>query len=131
MKNEKPKTPEAVVPPPHSGHAVEAAASALGIVGGASTGALMGGPVGAIAGAVIGAAMGAASGWAADQATADQADAEAALDEEIGVSGGTIGTPGLQHPPGQTNAPSAAASGASGGESADSEAEGPMQTPAD
>ncbi|MEO8900218.1 MAG: hypothetical protein ABI488_01380 [Polyangiaceae bacterium] len=131
MKTNAPKTSEAVVPAPHSSHAVEAAAGALGVVGGASTGALLGGPVGAIAGAVIGAAMGAASGWAADQASADQADAEAALDEAIGVTSGTIGTPGLEHPPGQTNAPSAAASGASGGTTAESEADGPMQTPGD
>ncbi len=127
------KTPEAkaeaVTPiPTHSRHVVEAAGGALGALGGAATGAAMGGPLGAVAGAVIGAAMGASSGWAAEKASSDQAHAEAALDDEIGVTAGSIGVSTLAHPPSKTNAPSAAALGLSS-DTADSEAEGPMQAP--
>ena len=114
--------------PTTNSHVVEAAGGALGALGGAATGAAMAGPLGAIAGAVIGAAMGASSGWAAEGASADRAKAEAALDEEIGVTAGSIGVATVAHPPARVGAPSAAALGLST-DGADSEAEGPMQTP--
>src|SRR4051812_46520294 len=110
------KTPEAKrealapIPTTHS-HVVEAAGGALGALGGAATGAAMAGPIGAVAGGVIGAAMGASRGWAAEAAASDQASAEAALDEEIGVSAGSIGVSTVAHPPSRIGAPSAAAAG--------------------
>lgn len=129
MKTPDPKQPEAVIPasPPH---VVEVAGATLGAVGGAATGAALGGPVGAVVGAVVGGAIGASSGWAADAAAADQAQADAALDEEIGVTAGSVGAPNLEHPPSTINAPSAAATGAGNASDAtDEDAAGPMQAP--
>ena len=100
----------------------------MGVLGGAVAGAAMAGPLGAAVGAVIGAAVGASSGWAADEHTTEQAHAEAQLDEEIGVTGGSIGVSTLEHPPSKINAPSTAALGVSS-EAPDSEAEGPLQAP--
>ncbi len=129
MKTPSPKEPEAALPTSGPPHVVELAGAALGAVGGAATGAAMGGPLGALVGAVVGGAMGASSGWAAEQASSDQAEAEAALDEEIGVTAGTVGSPNLKHPPSKINAPSAAAAGASNVSDVDDDAAGPIQPP--
>jgi len=121
---------EPVVPTSGPPHVVELTGAALGAVGGAATGAAMGGPVGAVVGAVIGGAIGASSGWAADQASADEAQIEAALDDNIGVTAGSVGAPNLKHPPSKIQAPSAAAVGVG---NVDDEAEptagGPIQSP--
>ena len=51
------------------------------------------------------------------------------LDAVIGVNGGDLGAPNLEHPPATRGTYSAAASG--GGASAGATADGPMQTPED
>jgi hypothetical protein len=112
-------------------HTVEAATGALGVVSGAGLGALAGGPVGAVAGAVIGAVMGAASGWAADGAVEEQNQLDEEFDSTIGVAGGPIGSPNLQHPPVKVGAFSAESSGAGGeaGPVAPADANGPISPP--
>jgi hypothetical protein len=81
---------------------------------------------------VAGAVLGAVAGGVAAIAMDNDADRKAAhtqeLDEEIGVMGGDLGAPNLQHPPAKVGAYSVAASGA-GTSGGDTPAEGPMQTP--
>src|SRR3954464_8308960 len=92
-------------------HGFEAAGGALGALGGAGLGLLAAGPPGALVGALIGAAAGASAGWAHESATLEQAQRDRKLDAEIGVSGGELGVPGLEHPPASVGAFSAEASG--------------------
>jgi hypothetical protein len=66
------------------------------------------GPPGAVAGAILGAAVGAASAMAMDRAEADEARRTEVLDDEIGISGGDMGAPNLEHPPPASGAFSAA-----------------------
>jgi len=130
MSTSDSKKTEAAIPVTGPAHIVEVTSATLGAVGGAATGAAMAGPIGAVVGAVIGGAMGASSGWAAEQAASDQAQIEADLDEEIGVTGGSVGSPNLKHPPSALNAPSVAAAGGSNAQTeADAAAAGPIQPP--
>jgi hypothetical protein len=80
-------------------HALEAGGGVAGAIGGAGLGVLAG-PPGIVAGAVIGGVVGALTGWALDANQADVAASEKQLDEDIGVSGGSIGVASLKHPPG-------------------------------
>jgi hypothetical protein len=50
------------------------------------------------------------------------------LDDEIGVSGGELGAPNLEHPPAKVGAYSGTSAGVSS-EGGEQPAEGPMQTP--
>jgi len=81
------------------------------------TGGLMGGMAGnliaAIVGVVVGALLGATAGWSLQTTATRNAQREASLDREIGTIGGSIGVPGLEHPPTRVGAPSKAASGVS------------------
>jgi hypothetical protein len=130
MGTPDPKQTETAIPTTGPAHVVEVTGATLGAVGGAATGAAMAGPVGAVVGAVIGGAIGASSGWAAEKASADEAEIDAALDEEIGVTAGSIGSPNLKHPPSKINAPSVAASGAGNAlNDTDDDAAGPIQPP--
>lgn len=97
---------------PGLGHPLEATVGTLGAVSGAGLGAIAAGPAGAIVGGLIGAAMGATTGWAADEHTVEEIEADKALDDEIGVTSGSLGAPNLKHPPARVAAPSAAAAGA-------------------
>jgi hypothetical protein len=110
-------------------HRFEAAGGALGALSGAGLGVLAAGPPGAIVGALIGAAAGASAGWAHESATLERAQRDRELDAEIGVSGGDIGVPGLEHPPPTTGAFSAEASGAASVGSEQVSSEGPIQAP--
>jgi hypothetical protein len=107
----------------------EAEIGASGAMAGAVIGAVAG-PPGAIVGAVVGAAMGAIAGFAIDREMTEKEATVAALDAEIGVSGGEgeMGAPNLEHPPATIGAYSGASSGASsaGGEEP---AEGPIPPP--
>jgi hypothetical protein len=90
------------------------------------------GPPGAIAGAVIGGIVGALAAGVLDKRDAERAvvdrELDRELDREIGVSGGELGAPNLEHPPATRGVYSVASSGAS--PSSDSApAEGPMQPP--
>jgi hypothetical protein len=109
----------------HVVHGAEGAAS--GAVAGAIFGAVAG-PPGMVAGALMGAAAGGVVAMVLD-ADADRRTVRTQeLDEEIGVIGGDLGAPNLEHPPAKVGAYSVAASGA-GTSTGDSPAEGPMQTP--
>ena len=102
-----------------------------GGVGGAIAGAALGalaGPPGAAAGAIIGAIAGAIAGAAVEEGEEARAAEDARLDEEIGVSGGELGAPNLEHPPATVGAYSLGSVGVSTG-GGDEPAEGPMQTP--
>jgi len=81
------------------------------------TGGLLGGMAGnlapAIVGVVIGTLLGVAAGWSLQATAMRNARREASLDQAIGTVGGSIGVPGLEHPPSRVAAPSKAASGVS------------------
>jgi len=130
MANKQP-TPADEPKVPSHGHELEAAVGALGALSGAGMGAIAGGPPGAIAGAIIGAVMGASSGWVAEETSAERAEVDRELDEEIGVTAGTVGDPKLSHPAPKTGLLSAEASGASSAaDSVDTtEADGPIARP--
>jgi hypothetical protein len=76
----------------------EAEGGAMGAIGGAVVGAGAGMP-GALAGAVIGGIAGAIAGAAVDSETGVRTAHTKKLDAEIGVSGGDLGAPNLDHPP--------------------------------
>jgi hypothetical protein len=80
-------------------------------------GALLGGMAGnllpAIVGGLLGAVLGALAGWSVQAAAVGTARHDASLDRTIGTDGGSIGVPGLEHPPFRIGAPSKAASGVS------------------
>jgi Glycine zipper len=104
---------------------------AEGVAAGAIAGAALGsaaGPPGAIAGALIGGVVGAVSGAVLDTRAAESAEQERKLDEEIGVTGGEIGAPNLEHPPARIGAYSSASVGA-GSSSDATPAEGPISEP--
>lgn len=107
----------------------EALGGALGALSGAGMGALAAGPPGALAGAVIGAGMGASTAWAAGANAAEVAAREAALDAEIGVSGGSLGIAGLKHPPAKIGAYSSEAVGNGSATEDGTLAEGPILPP--
>jgi hypothetical protein len=105
----------------------EAEGAASGAMAGTVVGA-MAGPPGMVAGAIIGAAAGAMAGAVLDTEAAERAARTRELDAAIGVSGGNIGAPNLQHPPAKVGAFSGASVGAATS-TTDAPAEGPMQSP--
>ncbi len=111
-------------------HAHEAVGAGAGALSGAALGAI-GGPPGAIAGALLGGAAGALASWALEAEKVEENARVEKLDEEIGVMGGDIGVPGLEHPPPQRGAYSSAAMGAGSSTESDeaSPAEGPIVPP--
>jgi hypothetical protein len=105
----------------------KAEGGAAGAVVGAAVG-VAAGPFGAVTGAVIGGIVGVVTGAGLDTGAAQSTDRERELDKEIGVSGGEIGAPNLEHPPAKRGAYSSASAGA--GSSNDSTpAEGPISEP--
>ncbi len=111
-------------------HAHEAIGGVVGALSGAGMGALVAGPAGAVAGAVIGAGMGASTSWAAEGNAAELVEMDHVLDAEIGVTEGSLGVPGLKHPPATRGAFSAAATGV-GATTGETLAEGPILPPPD
>ena len=105
----------------------EAEAGVAGALTGATCGAIAG-PIGAMAGAVIGSAIGALAAVVIDKNVADQDARDAELDRVIGVSGGELGAPNLEHPPAKRGTYSGASAGVATGGGEDA-AEGPMQVP--
>jgi hypothetical protein len=88
----------------------------------------MAGPPGVAVGAVLGGVAGGIAGAAMVRASATAALRARELDEQIGVIGGELGAPNLDHPPAKMGAYSAASAGvaiSSGG----GLAEGPIQSP--
>ena len=105
----------------------EAEGGAAGALAGALIGAVAG-PPGVVAGALLGAAVGALAGRAADGgAVADEVE-NAALDHDIGVSGGELGAPNLAHPPVSTGAYYAQSTGEAPGDD-EAPVEDAMPTP--
>lgn len=84
--------------PKHDGHALAGATT----LGGAMTGAMLGaiaGPAGAIAGGVIGSAIGALSGAVLEREDHRREAHDRELDDDIGVTSGSIGVPDeMKHP---------------------------------
>jgi hypothetical protein len=117
--------------PPHP-HPIlhEAGGAAAGAIAGAAVGAI-GGPPGVVVGAVLGGVVGAIITKVSDEEAERKSFHDGELDEAIGVRGGEIGAPNLEHPPAVLGLYSAASSGAgsAGGEA--HSAEGPMSTPGD
>jgi len=104
---------------------------AEGGASGALVGAVLGasaGPPGAIAGAIIGGVAGALAGAALDRESSASEQRTRELDEEIGVTGGDLGAPNLEHVPPTSGAYSPESSGAAP-PAEDVPAEGPIQTP--
>jgi Glycine zipper len=83
------------VPPPPSARSRELAGAAAGAAIGSAVGVFCG-PVGILAGALFGAAVGALAGRTSKEADTRAEKNDAALDAEIGVSGGDIGAPSLR-----------------------------------
>lgn len=106
-------------------HEAEGAASGafVGTVVGAAAG-----PPGMVAGAILGSAAGAVTAAVLDIDASWNAAETRALDEELGISGGELGAPNLEHPPARIGAYSAASAGASP-PSLPVPAEGPLQLP--
>jgi hypothetical protein len=71
---------------------------AQGLAAGVAFGSAAG-PHGAITGAILGGIAGTLAGAALDNAAARQAQHEEELDRVIGVIGGELGAPNLDHPP--------------------------------
>ena len=108
-------------------HRHEAAGALVGAIGGAGLGMVAGLP-GMVAGAILGGAAGTLTAWALGSNATDLAARNKRLDAEIGVIGGDIGVPSLEHPPAKTGTYSAASMGL--GDSGESRvAEGPIQPP--
>ena len=92
-----PKNPDAIEErpsglPPANSHAVAEAVAASGAVVGALVGAV-GGPIGAVAGGAIGAAIGAIAGATIEKTEHEHEMHERELDDEIGVTSGSLGVP--------------------------------------
>lgn len=106
------------------------ARESAGALAGGIAGAVIGmgaGPAGAIAGGLIGAATGATVEDKLERWEARGRRHDAELDAAIGVSGGELGAPNLEHPPARFGAFSGASSGLSTTSAAPPE--GPMSTP--
>lgn len=111
----------------HTGLAHEVEGVASGIVVGALLG-VAGGPPGVIAGIVIGGVAGAITAAGLELAGEQTAARARELDVELGIDGGDVGAPNLQHAP-ATRAAYSIASAGSVGSGDEWPAEGPMQCP--
>ena len=126
------KKPHAPIPGTLSSSTNRHVHEAGGAAGGALAGAALGfvaGPGGAAAGALIGGAVGALVAKIGDEELERVSQHDRELDAVIGVNGGDLGAPNLEHPPATRGTYSVAASGGTG--SAGATASGPMQTPED
>ena len=112
-------------------HLHEAGGAAGGAIAGAALG-FVAGPAGAAAGALIGGVVGALVAKIGDEESERVSLHEGELDAAIGVNGGDLGAPNLEHPPATRGTYS---SGAAGGAGADGggggTASGPMPKPED
>jgi len=105
----------------------EAEGGAAGALAGATFGSAAG-PPGIAAGAVIGGVAGVISGAALDSESSRQVARLRELDAEIGVIGGDLGAPNLEHPPAKRGAYLSASAGVDSS-SGEAPAEGAMQVP--
>ena len=107
----------------------EVVIGAMGALGGGGLGAAVAGPVGLGLGLVVGAGVGALAAWALQRDEQEAAARDSQLDIEIGVVGGDIGAPGLEHPPAKIGAFSKEATGAGHAERTTTPASGPFLRP--
>ena len=70
----------------------------IGVIAGAALGAFAG-PIGIVAGAVIGSAVGAGLAVAHNRQIHRESEDVDLYDTELGVIGGQLGAPNLEHPP--------------------------------
>lgn len=70
----------------------------FGVAAGAALGSFAG-PVGIIAGAIIGSGVGAVLAIAQNRQWHRNSEGEDLYDEELGIMGGELGSPNLEHPP--------------------------------
>ena len=108
-------------------HENEAEGGVSGAIAGAVIGSIAG-PPGAIAGAVLGGIAGTITGAIVSEENLAEDERATVVDDQIGVTAGTIGTTAVKHPPAKVGAYSSAASGA-GGSSDAAPAEGPTPPP--
>jgi hypothetical protein len=125
LMNEKRQKKEGSTQASKLRHEHEAEAGVAGALAGAALGAIAG-PPGALAGAVLGGVFAAGAAAALEKNSADESARDAELDAEIGVTGGDLGAPNLEHPPAQTGAYSSASAGATSS-TGGAAAEGPIQ----
>jgi phage tail tape-measure protein len=119
------KRPRVRVPGlPANEHVTAEAVGLAGAVAGALVGAVAG-PIGAVAGAAVGAVAGAASGAAAEELAHVKEVHDEALDEEIGVRGGTLGSIYATTEPARVGAFSAGSAGVATADEAQPD-EGPI-----
>jgi hypothetical protein len=105
----------------------EGEGAAAGALAGGALGAVAG-PPGAVVGAIVGAIAGALTGAAIDDGEVEAAEKDEKLDEAIGVQGGTLGAPNLEHPPAKIGAYSAGSAGSAAAGRESEPAEGPMSS---
>ncbi len=125
MNNDKPIRIAGLHKHLHLEHEVE------GVASGIALGALLGaaaGPPGILAGAILGAAAGAITVAGMEVAAKHTSARSEELDLALGISGGSIGAPNLDHPPPSRGVFSGGSLGV-GGPAEESPAEGPMQSP--
>jgi hypothetical protein len=125
LMNEKRQKKEGSTQASKLRHEHEAEAGVAGALAGAALGAIAG-PPGALAGAVLGGVFAAGAAAAVEKNSADESARDAELDADIGVTGGDLGAPNLEHPPAQTGAYSSASAGAASS-TGGAAAEGPIQ----
>ncbi len=107
----------------------EVALGALAALGGGGLGAAVAGPIGLVCGLVVGAGVGGLAAWALQRDEEETAERDSQLDIDIGVQGGDIGVPGLEHPPAKIGAFSKEVSGIGHAERTTTPASGPFLRP--
>lgn len=85
----------------------------FGLAAGAALGAFAG-PAGVVAGAIIGSGVGAALAIAQNRQMHRNAETDDLYDQELGIIGGSLGAPNLEHPPATVGTYSAASAGVAG-----------------
>jgi hypothetical protein len=99
----------------------------LGAVGAGGMGLVLAGGVGLGVGILLGASAGVLSGWTLQGQEQESSERNSQLDFEIGVVGGDIGAPNLEHPPAKIGAFSKEATGS--GSTSSEPASGPFLRP--
>jgi phage tail tape-measure protein len=107
----------------------EAGGGVAGALAGAALGAIAG-PPGVAVGAVLGAVAGSIAEVTIERNSAAKQTENDKLDAQIGVSGGELGAPNLEHPAATLGAYSGSSAGTNQAESEDP-ADGPIQPPPD
>jgi hypothetical protein len=100
----------------------------IGAIGGGGLGWVTAGVEGLVIGVLLGAVAAALAAWAVQGQERESADRNSQLDAEIGVDGGDIGAPNLEHIPSRSHQPSRESSGV-GGPAGSSPASGPFLKP--